>query len=70
MFFIIASDIHWFDGVDCCEDLCLHANVKAVIGNEILKCDNATVSSTALYLLKSIKDIAFWNEWKALSYGI
>ena len=56
MLSIIASDFHWMEGVDSAEDLCLHGNAKAIIGDEVLVYDNATVSSTALYLLKSLKE--------------
>lgn len=56
MFSIKVSNLHWMDGVEPIEDLCLHGNVTVTIGNELLKYDPATVSSTALYLLKSIKE--------------
>ena len=56
MFSIKVSDLHWMDGADQTEDLCLHGHVTAIIGDEILEYDEATVSSTALYLLKSIKE--------------
>lgn len=56
MFSIKVSDLHWMDGVEQAEDLCLHGNATAIIGDEVLEYDDATVSSTALYLLKSIKE--------------
>ena len=56
MFDIKVSNLHWMHGVEPSEDLCLHGDATAIIGDEILKYDNATVSSTALYLLKSIKE--------------
>ena len=56
MFSIEVSNLHWMDGVKQAEDLCLHGDTIAVIGDEVLKYDDATVSSTALYLLKSIKE--------------
>ena len=56
MFSIKVSNLHWMDGVNQSEDLCLHGDAIAVIGDEVLKYDDATVSSTALYLLKSIKE--------------
>ena len=56
MFSIEVSNLHWMEGPKQAEDLCLHGNVVAVIGDEVLKYDNATVSSTALYLLKSVKE--------------
>ena len=56
MFSISVSNLHWMEGVDSTEDLCLHGNAKAIIGHEVLEYDDATVSSTALYLLKSLKE--------------
>ena len=56
MFSITASNLHWVEGEDPTEDLCLHGNAKVIIGHEVLEYDNATVSSTALYLLKSLKE--------------
>ena len=56
MFSITAYNLHWMEGIDPTEDLCLHGNAKAIIGHEILEYDDATVSSTALYLLKSLKE--------------
>ena len=56
MFEITASNLHWIDGSDPAEDLCLHGKVTAIIGDEVLQYDDATVSSSALYLLKSIKE--------------
>ena len=55
MFSIKVSDLHWMEGINQAEDLCLHGNAIAVIGDEVLQYDDATVSSTALYLLKSIR---------------
>lgn len=62
MFDIRVSNLHWLEGVESSEDLCLHGNAKAIIGDEILQYDEATVSSTALYLLKSIKEDHKINE--------
>ena len=56
MFSISVSNLHWMEEVDSIEDLCLHGNAKAIIGHEVLEYDDATVSSTALYLLKSLKE--------------
>ena len=56
MFSISVSNLHWMEGIDPAEDLCLHGNAKAIIGHEVLEYDDATVSSTALYLLKSLKE--------------
>ncbi len=47
MFSISVSDFHWMEEVDPAEDLCLHGKAKAIIGDEVLVYDNATVSSTA-----------------------
>ena len=55
MFSIKVSNLHWMEGINQAEDLCLHGNAIAVIGDEVLQYDDATVSSTALYLLKSIR---------------
>ena len=54
MFSIDATDLHWMDGVPAKEDRCLHGHATARIGTETFKYD-ATVSATALYLLKSLK---------------
>lgn len=56
MFEIKASNLHWMEGTEPTEDLCLHGKATAIIGDEILQYDDATVSATALYLLKSIKE--------------
>lgn len=56
VFHITANDFHWIDGSqDYAEDLCLHGHAVAVIGNETFEF-NATVSATALYLLKTLKE--------------
>ncbi|MBM7868634.1 hypothetical protein JOC70_000103 [Clostridium pascui] len=57
-FTIDIVDLYWINGEkDNPEDLCLHGKVNVKIGNEVVA-DNypCTVSSTALYLLKSIKE--------------
>ena len=55
-FSITATNLEWIKGKkDDSEDLCLHGHAIAKIGNEILEYD-ATVSATALYLLKSITE--------------
>ena len=53
MFEIHATDLHWLPGSDETEDLCLHGHATAIIGTERLEYD-ATVSATAIYLLKSL----------------
>lgn len=54
MFYIDADDFCWINGgFDDPKDLCLHGSAEAVIGDETFKY-NCTVSSTVLYLLKSL----------------
>ena len=55
MFTIHATDLHWLPGGDEADDLCLHGHAIVIIGDERLEYD-ATVSATALYLLKSIRE--------------
>ena len=55
MFSITLSGLHWLDGTEEKNDLCLHGKAAAIIGNERFEYD-ATVSSTALYLLKSLTE--------------
>lgn len=52
-FHIDATDLHWLEGCGT-DDLCLHGNAIAVIGERTLAYEECTVSSTALYLLKSL----------------
>ncbi len=55
-FSISAEKLYWINNQqDDPEDLCLHGYVVAVIGEEKFECP-ATVSSTALYLLKSLTE--------------
>ena len=56
MFEINATDLRWLAGMDEEDDLCLHGNAVARIGDEILAYEDATVSATALYLLKSLTE--------------
>lgn len=51
-------DLYWIKGEkDDPDDLCLHGNVNAKIGDEIVADKySCTVSSTALYLLKSLEE--------------
>ena len=60
-FRIDATDLHWLEG---CEktDLCLHGNARAVIGERTLEYEDCTVSSTALYLLKSLTEDHIINQ--------
>ena len=55
MFTIHVPNLHWLPGSEEDEDLCLHGHAVAVIGGEQLEFD-ATVSATALYLLKSTRE--------------
>jgi hypothetical protein len=55
MFTIHVTNLHWLPGSEEDEDLCLHGHAVAVIGGERLEFD-ATVSATALYLLKSTRE--------------
>lgn len=57
-FIIDIVDLYWIDGEkENPEDLCLHGEVNVTIGGEtIAEKYDCTVSSTALYLLKSIKE--------------
>lgn len=56
MFKIEVSNLLWInDSEDDPEDLCLHGYVVATIGTEKFKY-HATVSATALYLLKSLTE--------------
>lgn len=56
-FVINILDLYWINGEkDNHEDLCLHGDVNVKIGEEIVADNYAcTVSSTALYLLKTLK---------------
>ncbi len=55
-FLIDATKLCWIDGnADNADDLCLHGHAIACIGNERLEFD-ATVSATALYLLKTLTE--------------
>lgn len=55
-FLIDATDLCWIDGsADNADDLCLHGHAIVYIRNERLEFD-ATVSATALYLLKTLTE--------------
>lgn len=55
-FLIDATDLCWIDGsADNADDLCLHGHAVAYIGDERVEFD-ATVSATALYLLKTLTE--------------
>ena len=54
MFSINVSNLHWREAANEAEDLCLHGDAVVRIGDECFTY-GATVSATALYLLKSLK---------------
>lgn len=55
-FEIRAENLRWIGGAeDDADDLCLHGHAMAKIGNEWFEYE-ATVSATALYLLKSLTE--------------
>ncbi|MBR7033594.1 MAG: hypothetical protein IKI03_08205 [Clostridia bacterium] len=63
LFTIDSTDLHWIDGSnDNPTDYCLHGNVSAKIGDRTLEFDECTVTATALYLLKSLKNNHFIYE--------
>lgn len=66
-FSINVTNLRWINGEkDYAEDLCLHGHVVVNIGKEVLEYD-ATVSATALYLLKSItEDYIIYNDIQML----
>lgn len=52
-------DLHWIKDVDDPTDLCAHGHVFLKIGDEVVADKDSldvTVSSTALYLMRTIKD--------------
>lgn len=52
-------DLHWIQNEDDPTDLCVHGHVFVKIGEEIIANENTfdiALSSTALYLLRTIKD--------------
>ncbi len=56
-FSINAEGLSWIKGnPDDPDDLCLHGHATAVIGGKTLEYDDATVSATALLLLKSLTE--------------
>ena len=56
-FKINISNLHWINGsLDYPSDLCLHGDAVAYIGKKKVSFKGATVSATALYLLKSIAE--------------
>lgn len=55
MFRIDVRNLSWVQGGVACEDYCAHGHITAWIGKEVFS-DDCTVSSTALYLLKSLTE--------------
>ena len=56
IFQIEVGSLAWIDGsADDPQDLCLHGHVRVQIGQRVLE-DDATVSATALYLLKTLTE--------------
>ena len=54
-FKIDAASLHWMDDpINDPDDLCLHGNAVATIGDRELEYEDCTVSATALYLLKTL----------------
>ncbi len=67
MFKIEVENLSWINGAaDDKHDLCLHGDARATIGERTLE-RHATVSATALYLLKTLKkDKLFTDEIQML----
>lgn len=56
-FRIEATNLHWMDDpINDPNDLCLHGDAVAYIGDRKLEYDECTVSATALYLLKTLTE--------------
>lgn len=56
-FQIDVTKLFWIGGeADDPEDLCLHGHAVAMIGDRRLEYEDATVSATALYLLKTLTE--------------
>ena len=54
-FSIEAKNLHWMDDpINDPDDLCLHGDAVAIIGERKLEYEECTVSATALYLLKTL----------------
>ena len=62
-FSIEVKKLHWMDDpINDPDDLCLHGDAVAYIGNRKLEYDECTVSATALYLLKSLTEDHIINQ--------
>lgn len=55
MFRIQAINLRWLENMDESEDGCLHGDVRVDMGDETFTYENATVSASAFYLLRSLK---------------
>ena len=57
LFRIEATNLHWMDdAIDDPDDLCLHGDAVAYIGERKLEYEECTISATALYLLKTLTE--------------
>ena len=57
LFRVDATNLHWMDDpINDPDDLCLHGDAVAYIGDRKLEYDECTVSATALYLLKTLTE--------------
>lgn len=63
-FHIDADNFHWINGsADYPSDYCLHGHAFAIIGGQRVEYEDATVSATGLYLLKSLtQDHIIWED--------
>ena len=63
IFKIDVDNMYWIGGAaDDPNDLCLHGDVRVQIGDTLLE-DSGTVSSTALYLLKTLTQDKIMSEF-------
>lgn len=62
-FRIEAANLHWIDDpVNDPDDLCLHGDAVAYIGDRKLEYQECTVSAAALYLLKTLTENHIINQ--------
>lgn len=61
MFQITVTELRWLETTDEIIDLCLHGKATAIIGDETFTYD-ATVSATALYLLRTLTEDHFYRS--------
>lgn len=55
MFKLQATNLRWLETTETTQDLCLHGDVQVAMGDETFTYENATVSASAFYLLRSLK---------------